>query len=261
MKVIEFILNEKTKIMIISLVLNAVLIISIVCLIVFNKSVGNILNTNLDDDKVVLNNKEDDSLMNEVNEKVYVDVKGSVKKPGVYLVDNKSIINNVVLLAGGFNKDAYTKNINLSKKVKNEMVIYIYSKSEFNKLNQVNDEKSNDCVCDDYNIDKCINDGSSVIVSSDEKLDSSLNNNESNINDVNNNESKNTEVINENNKKININTASINELTSLNGIGESKAKLIIEYRSKNPFKSIEEIKNVSGIGDKAYEKIKDYITV
>ena len=63
------------------------------------------------------------------------------------------------------------------------------------------------------------------------------------------------------NSKVNINTATIEELTTLNGIGESKAKLIIEYRTKKPFEKIEDIMNVSGIGESAYEKIKNFITV
>ena len=62
--------------------------------------------------------------------------------------------------------------------------------------------------------------------------------------------------------KININTAGIAELDTLPGIGEAYAKRIIEYRESNGFfKSIEEIKNVSGIGEKRYEAIKDLITV
>ncbi len=61
---------------------------------------------------------------------------------------------------------------------------------------------------------------------------------------------------------ININIATINELTSLPGIGEAKAKNIISYREKNgSFKSIDEIKNVSGIGEDVFNKIKTYITV
>lgn len=60
---------------------------------------------------------------------------------------------------------------------------------------------------------------------------------------------------------ININTASKEELMKLNGIGEVIADRIIEYRNKNKFEKIEDIKNVSGIGDGMYEKIKDYITV
>jgi len=62
--------------------------------------------------------------------------------------------------------------------------------------------------------------------------------------------------------KININQADSGELCELNGIGESKALAIIHYREENgPFASIEELKSVSGIGDKTYEKIKDDITV
>ena len=62
--------------------------------------------------------------------------------------------------------------------------------------------------------------------------------------------------------KININTATISELVTLSGIGEGTAIKIIDYREKNgQFKSIEDIKNVSGIGDAKYESIKDYICV
>lgn len=65
-----------------------------------------------------------------------------------------------------------------------------------------------------------------------------------------------------NSEIININTASIDELQRINGIGEVKAKSILEYRDKNGgFKSIEEIKNVDGIGEKTFEKIKDKIAI
>ncbi|WP_411168920.1 helix-hairpin-helix domain-containing protein [Clostridium sp. MB05] len=60
---------------------------------------------------------------------------------------------------------------------------------------------------------------------------------------------------------ININTANLDELKKINGVGEVKAKNIIEYREKNGgFKSIEEIKNIEGIGEKTFEKLKDKIT-
>ena len=64
------------------------------------------------------------------------------------------------------------------------------------------------------------------------------------------------------NSKVNINTATLEQLQTLNGVGESIAQSIIAYREENgKFSSIEEIKNVSGIGDSKFEKIKDYITV
>ena len=61
--------------------------------------------------------------------------------------------------------------------------------------------------------------------------------------------------------KVNLNTADKAELESLEGIGPAFAERIIEYRSQHPFKSIYDIKKVSGIGDKKFEKIKDFITV
>ena len=64
-----------------------------------------------------------------------------------------------------------------------------------------------------------------------------------------------------NTKLININTASKDELCKLNGIGENKAKLIIQYREKKKFTKIEDITKVSGIGKKTFEKIKNDITV
>jgi len=63
-------------------------------------------------------------------------------------------------------------------------------------------------------------------------------------------------------QKINLNTADANALDQLPGIGPSRAQRIIEYREKNgPFKAIEDIKKVTGIGEKIFEEIKDDITV
>lgn len=64
------------------------------------------------------------------------------------------------------------------------------------------------------------------------------------------------------NGKVNINTADSAGLQTLNGVGPSTAQKIIDYRtSSGRFKTIEDLKNVSGIGDKTFEKLKDYICV
>ena len=61
---------------------------------------------------------------------------------------------------------------------------------------------------------------------------------------------------------VNLNTATKQELESLNGIGPAKAQAIIDYRTKSgAFKTIDDFKNVPGIGDKTFEKLKGEITV
>ena len=61
---------------------------------------------------------------------------------------------------------------------------------------------------------------------------------------------------------VNLNTADKEELMTLTGIGEARAEAILQYREDyGPFAHIEEIMNISGIKEKAFEKIKDYITV
>ena len=161
-----------------------------------------------------------------VTSKVYVDIKGSVKKPGVYQVSADSIVWDIVNLSGGFTKNAYTKNINLSQKVKDEMVIYVFSKSEMSKMNNTV-KTDTTCTTNIINYDNCIT----------------------------------TEKKETNTVLVNINTASKEELMNVSGIGASKADSIIAYRIKTPFSKIEDIMNVSGIGESLFDKIKKYITV
>ncbi len=70
-----------------------------------------------------------------------------------------------------------------------------------------------------------------------------------------------SEISSENSKLININTASKEMLMTIPGIGKVYAQRIIDYRNKKSFGSIEEIKNIDGIGEKIFEKIKEFITV
>ncbi|MGQ2282118.1 helix-hairpin-helix domain-containing protein [Apilactobacillus kunkeei] len=66
----------------------------------------------------------------------------------------------------------------------------------------------------------------------------------------------------DNNIKINLNTADLNELQRLDRVGEKKAQKIIDYRNQhNGFHSIDEIKHISGFGDKTFERLKDSLEV
>lgn len=82
------------------------------------------------------------------------------------------------------------------------------------------------------------------------------------INNSNENATQNNTKSQEDNSKININIANVSDLDKLPGVGEATANKILNYREeKGQFKSIEEIKNVNGIGDKKYEDIKEMITI
>ncbi len=165
-----------------------------------------------------------------VSQKVLIDVKGEVNTPGVYELTVDNTVIDAIKKAGGLTSQSDTSNINLSKKLEDEMVIIVYSKEEIKEMN-----KEIECPpCNDVCVTK-----------EDEKA----------LLEEKETEEKIT-------GKVNLNEADIEALQTLDGIGEVKAKAIIDYRDKNgPFKQIEDIKNVSGIGDSVYEKIKDNITV
>ena len=180
----------------------------------------------------------------EVLSNIRVDVKGAVKKAGVYELDRNSRVIDAINLAGGFKSNASTKYLNLSKKISDEMVIYVYTTNQVKSMG-IKEEIKEECNCP--TIDTSICAGSNIIVSD-------KNNNTNNV-EENKNET-------EGSNKVSLNNASKEELMTLSGIGESKALAIIEYRSKNNgFKVLEDIMNVSGIGESLYNKIKDNITL
>ena len=181
----------------------------------------------IDDIKITANEKND----NIDDTSCVIDIKGAVNNPGVYTTNCTDNVSDVIRLAGGLSDEADTSVTNLAKKVTNEMVIIIYTKEEVKNSNIVDTVVKvveQECICPNIQNDGCIND-------------------------------KITDTIGD--KLININPATLEELESLPGIGEAKAKAIIKYRETNGnFQKIDDIENVDGIGSKLYDEIKAYIT-
>ena len=160
-----------------------------------------------------------------------VDIKGEIQFPGMYSLLPSSRILDVIEKAGGLTENADISVINLSKKIQDEMVIIIYSKEEVSNFEKTKEKEKivqSSCIQKEENAlknDACITNQTVQ-------------------------------------GKISINTATQQELMTLPGIGESKAKDILSYREKNgPFQKIEDIMNVSGIGESLFVKIKEDITV
>ena len=153
-------------------------------------------------------NNKDEKAEDKHDEKIFVDVKGAVKHPGVFETTKDKRIKDLIEEAGGLLDDADTSTLNLSQKVKDQMVIYILKHGE--KPKQISDSGTS-----------------------------------SSSGDV-----------------ININTANLEQLMKISGVGKTKAEAIISYREKNgDFKKKEDITKVRGIGKSTFEKIKDKIEV
>ncbi|MBE7069760.1 MAG: ComEA family DNA-binding protein [Ruminococcaceae bacterium] len=147
---------------------------------------------------------------------------GAVRNPGVYTVISGTILNEAVEKAGGFTSDAAVTSMNLVYEINSNMSFYIPT------VKEVESGKA---------------DGTDII------------------------RGKGTFIwgaesgSSKSQAKVNINTADKITLQTLPGIGEATAGAIIEYRNKTPFKTIEDLKNVSGIGDAKFERVKEFITV
>ncbi len=141
-----------------------------------------------------------------------VEIKGEVKKPEVYIMEEDSIIKDIIIEAGG-----------------------ITEKGDLSSINQAKKLKDGDCI---------------VIPSVEDSNGRMMTNGGGDI------KSQGRDEI------ININTASKEELMKLPGVGEVTAGKIIDYRESNGgFSSVEDIKNISGIGDKTLAKFKEKIDV
>ena len=180
------------------------------------------------------------SLLNMTNiitmpEIIKVEIKGEVENPGVYTITKGSRVEDL-LKKVKLKKTASLEFNNLSKKLNDEDVVIIYSDQEIENFQNGNTAVKyveKECICPSIKNISCFNNAIT-------NLDGLINNT----------------------GKVSLNSALIDELITLPGIGEAKAKLIIEYREKNNgFKDIEEIMNIKGIGEKMFEKIKPYITL
>ena len=172
-------------------------------------------------------------------EKISVDVKGAVLYPGVYEFQS-GIVQDAITKAGGLLETADTNYLNLSKKLKDEMVILIYTKEEIANFENGNSLELpiETCVCPEIKNDGCLHEE-----------------------DVVSNKNEEETTVAEGPHVISILTATKEEWMLLPGIGETKANAIIEYRNTHGFQSIEDVKNVKGIGDSTFEKIKEYLTM
>lgn len=251
-KLISFVNDNKIIILRIICVLLLFVLLSV---IIYKKHTKHNVSVSNSDIALVSNNIEQETISETKEDSmIRVDIKGAVSKPGVYSLKEGSIVDDVIKLAGGVNKNANTREINLSKKLKDEMVIVIYTNLEIQEFKE-NKEESNkkECICDNDINEVCVKD--SYTNSYDYNSSYSSYHSESKTSKESIKESEPINYL------ININTASLDELLTLTGIGESKAKSIIEYRKENKFEVIEDIMKVSGIGQSLFDKIKENITV
>ena len=160
--------------------------------------------------------------------KCFVQITGAVTNPGVYESDVDARIFQIVEMAGGYLENADVSAINGAAKISDGMSIYVpYIGEDLGDRDVIDTSES---LSD--NLSESLSDKEGV--SSDNTADD----------------------------KVNINTAGADELMTIPGIGEIKANAIISYREENgSFSSIEDIKNISGIKDALFNKIKDLIVV
>ena len=139
---------------------------------------------------------------------IFVDIKGDVKKPGVYQMKAGDRVKDAIDAAGGLTAEADSQKVNLAQRVEDQMVIVVP---------KVGEEA--------------------------EAIPAGVTSKETSKEG-----------------KVNINTATVEELKTLKGVGEKKAEAIIEYRKKNgSFKTKEDLMKVRGIGKKLFESFEERI--
>lgn len=157
---------------------------------------------------------------------IYVYLCGSVQLPGVYELPEGSRLKDVLELAGGFSGQAAKEYHNLARTVADGERIYVPTEAEVAELS-VQERVTG------------VADRAFTVTAEETARENAQGDN-----------------------RVNLNTASLAELITLPGIGEARAEEIVEYRSRvGRFASEEELKNIRGIGEAMYERLKDRITV
>lgn len=180
-------------------------------------------NSELNDEILINNNSTNNTIENISDEKnmIIIHITGAVKTPGIVKLEEGSRIEDAINKAGGLTEDADISKVNLAYILEDGIKIIIPSKTDIGDFQEEN-ILSNDS-------------GEGIIDNIETSSKSS---------------------------SLNINKATEQDLQNLPGIGPSLAAKIIAYRDENgKFTTVEDIKNVNGIGDSKYENIKDYICV
>lgn len=213
---------DKKKI-IISIILIALMIILITIYIINTNAQEEIdLNSIIFENNAQEENVEITNEICEEENKIAVHITGEVKKEGIIYLEKGSRVADAIKKAGGETKEADLSKINLAYILQDGEKIYVPNKND-DITEYITKENGNNLITEG------------------------------------NNTSNNLKGENE---KVNINTATLNELDSLPGIGPTTAQKIIDYREENGnFKTIEDLQNVKGIGDVKFKEIKDKIIV
>ena len=175
---------------------------------------------------IIEEQKEESKKTEEKEERIIVHITGAVKKNGIVEVKENARINDVIEAAGGITDDADLTEVNLAYTVEDGQKIYIPSIEDKSLTEGIKEEEKKEIIYD----------GAGENVTRDNKAVST--------------------------SKININKANLEGLKKLPGVGESTALKILEYREEHgKFKSIEDLKNVSGIGEVKFNSLKDFACV
>lgn len=155
---------------------------------------------------------------------VTCDISGAVKHQGVYTLKTGARIQELIEAAGGAKQNAQLKAVNRAVMLKDQDKIHIPYKGE--------------------------------------KVENASNSSSTGARTTTTNERTSSESGQNDGEKVNLNTASAADLQKLNGIGQKKAEQIIAYRDQNgQFKKIEDLMQVSGIGEKTFAALKDQLAL